>query len=89
MPLVCIMTDYAPHRAWIHPYVDSYIVSNEGMVDTMAKMGAPDEDPPHGIPVDESFMRKMDRDAVLEADGPKPDKPTILIMAGASAFPIY
>ncbi len=84
VPLVCIMTDYAPHRAWIHPYVDSYIVSNEGMVDTMAKMGAPRQKiHPYGIPVDESFYEKMDRDAVLKQMGLSPDKPTILIMAGS------
>ena len=76
VPLVCIMTDYAPHRAWIHPYVDSYIVSNEGMVDTMAKMGAPRQKiHPYGIPVDESFYEKMDRDAVLKQMGLSPDKP--------------
>ena len=58
-PLICVMTDYGPHRAWIHPYVDSYIVSNEGMVDTMAKMGAPREKiHPYGIPVEESFYEK-------------------------------
>lgn len=84
VPLVCIMTDYAPHRAWIHPYVDSYIVSNEGMVDTMAKMGAPRQKiHPYGIPVDESFYEKMDRAAVLKQMGLSPDKPTILIMAGS------
>lgn len=84
VPLVCIMTDYAPHRAWIHPYVDSYIVSNEGMVDTMAKMGAPRQKiHPYGIPVDESFYEKMDQAAVLKQMGLSPDKPTILIMAGS------
>lgn len=84
VPLVCVMTDYAPHRAWIHPYVDSYIVSNEGMVDTMAKMGAPRQKiHPYGIPVDESFYEKMDRAAVLKQMGLSPDKPTILIMAGS------
>lgn len=84
VPLICIMTDYAPHRAWIHPYVDSYIVSNEGMVDTMAKMGAPRERiHPYGIPVDESFYEKMDRAEVLKQMGLSPDRPTILIMAGS------
>ena len=84
VPLICIMTDYAPHRAWIHPYVDSYIVSNEGMVDAMAKMGAPRERVhPYGIPVDESFYEKMNRTEVLEQMGLSPDKPTILIMAGS------
>ena len=83
-PLICVMTDYGPHRAWIHPYVDSYIVSNEGMVDTMAKMSAPREKiHPYGIPVEESFYEKMDRAEVLRQLGLSPDKPTVLIMAGS------
>ena len=80
-PLICVMTDYGPHRAWIHPYVDSYIVSNEGMVDTMAKMGAPREKiHPYGIPVEESFYEKMDRAEVLRQLGLSPDKPTVQII---------
>lgn len=84
VPLICIMTDYAPHRAWIQPHVDSYIVSNEGMLDTMAKMGAPRHRVhPYGIPVDGSFYTKMDRSQVLTEMGLNPEKPTILIMAGS------
>ena len=89
-PLICVMTDYGPHRAWIHPYVDSYIVSNEGMVDTMAKMGAPREKiHPYGIPVEESFYEKMDRAEVLRQLGLSPDKPTVLIMAGSFGVSNY
>ena len=72
-PLICVMTDYGPHRAWIHPYVDSYIVSNEGMVDTMAKMGAPREKiHPYGIPVEESFYEKNGPGRGAQAAGLKP-----------------
>ena len=84
VPLICIMTDYAPHRAWLHPYVDSYIVSNEGMAEPMMKMGVPKEKiHPFGIPIDGSFYEKNNRDQALRQMGLEPDKPTILIMAGS------
>ena len=39
-PLICLMTDYGPHRAWIAPRVDAYVVSNEDMLPKMVEMGA-------------------------------------------------
>ena len=42
-PLICLMTDYGPHRAWIARQVDAYVVSNEDMVPEMVEMGAPRE----------------------------------------------
>ena len=42
-PLICLMTDYGPHRAWIAPNVDAYVVSNEGMAAQMVVWGVPKE----------------------------------------------
>lgn len=84
VPLLCIMTDYAPHKAWINPGVDSYVVSNEGMVDVMVQMGAPRElIHPYGIPVDGAFYTKKDKAAIITEMGLNPNIPTILIMAGS------
>lgn len=84
VPLLCIMTDYAPHKTWINPGVDSYVVSNEGMVDVMVQMGAPRElIHPYGIPVDGAFYTKKDRAAIITEMGLNPNIPTILIMAGS------
>ena len=30
-PLICILTDYGVHRAWIAPYVDAYVVASDVM----------------------------------------------------------
>lgn len=84
IPLMCIMTDYAPHKTWVNTGVDSYIVANEGMVDVMVDMGAPREIiHPFGIPVDNAFFTQTDRNAVLKEMGLNPSLPTILIMAGS------
>lgn len=83
-PLICIMTDYAPHRTWINKNVDSYVVANDGMIDIMEKMGVNrDIIHPYGIPIDETFYTAKDRDIILKELGLNPEVPTILIMAGS------
>lgn len=83
-PLICIMTDYAPHKTWINKCVDSYIVSNEGMIDVMVKMGADKEKiHPFGIPIDDAFYTIRDKDEILKEIGLESNVLTILIMAGS------
>ena len=83
-PIICIMTDYAPHRTWINDGVDAYVVSNEGMIDTMAGMGV-SRDIIHsfGIPIEDAFYTKRDRNIILKEMGLNPQIPTILVMAGS------
>jgi processive 1,2-diacylglycerol beta-glucosyltransferase len=84
IPLVCVMTDYAPHRCWIDENVDEYIVANDGMVDIMVKMGVPKQKiHPFGIPVDGAFHAKQNKQLALEELGLSTRLPTILIMAGS------
>jgi processive 1,2-diacylglycerol beta-glucosyltransferase len=83
-PLICLMTDYGPHRAWIADRVDAYVVSNGDMISEMEAMGAPKEKIyPFGIPVENVFFTASDRPAFLKKIGMDPDLPTILIMAGS------
>ena len=82
VPLICIMTDYGPHKAWISDNVDAYIVSSEDMVPDMEAMGVRREIVyPFGIPVYNVFFDKTDKAALLEELGMKRDQLTILIMA--------
>lgn len=83
-PLICLMTDYGPHRAWIAPNVDAYIVSTEDMIPEMKEMGV-DENKiyPFGIPVGDVFFNSGDKPSLLKKFGMDTDKPTILIMAGS------
>ncbi len=83
-PLICIMTDYGPHKAWISENVDAYIVSSEDMVPEMAAMGVrPEIVYPFGIPVHDVFFNKADKAAQLRELGLDPKLLTVLIMAGS------
>ena len=83
-PLICIMTDYAPHKTWIHEYVDSYIVANDDMPLEMQKLGVPKEIiHSFGIPIDDVFFNHDDRKAIRQSLNLDEDLPTILIMAGS------
>jgi processive 1,2-diacylglycerol beta-glucosyltransferase len=84
VPLICLMTDYGPHRAWIGDHVDAYIVSNSDMIPEMQEMGVPKERIyPFGIPVGDVFFSKGDKPELLKKLGMDADIPTILIMAGS------
>lgn len=84
VPLICIMTDYAPHRTWINPYVDAYIVANENMITPMIKMDVEsDKIFPFGIPVDDAFFSTQNREKLKKELNLKNNIPTILIMAGS------
>lgn len=84
IPLVCIMTDYAPHRTWINNYVDAYVVANENMISSMNQMDVSTEKIyPFGIPVDDAFFNTKNREDLKKELGIKQNIPTILIMAGS------
>lgn len=84
VPLICLMTDYGPHRAWIADHVDAYIVSTQDMIPEMNEMGVPTEKIyPFGIPVGDVFYNEGNKPALLKKFGMDEDVPTILIMAGS------
>ncbi len=84
VPLITLMTDYGPHRAWLGDHVDAYVVADAAMIPQMESMGVPREKiHPFGIPVENVFFTKADRPALLEKFGLEADLPTILIMAGS------
>ncbi len=94
IPLVCIMTDYAPHKTWVNQKVDAYIVSNDDMVKEMSNIGVREEVIyPYGIPIEQVFFEKKDKDLVLDELELNPNLPTILMMAGSfgvtNVFKIY
>ncbi|MGL5380155.1 MGDG synthase family glycosyltransferase [Clostridium sp.] len=84
IPLICIMTDYAPHKTWINNKVDAYIVSNEDMMNEMITRGVnKDLIHPYGIPIEGVFYEKIDKNVFLDKIELDPILPTILIMAGS------
>ncbi|HEX3027315.1 MAG TPA: glycosyltransferase [Clostridia bacterium] len=83
-PLICLMTDYGPHRAWFGDHVDAYIVSTADMIPEMEAMGVKKEKIyPFGIPVGDVFFTTKEKPELLEKFGMDAGKPTILIMAGS------
>lgn len=94
IPLLCIMTDYAPHKTWVNQKVDAYIVSNDDMVKEMRDIGVREEIIyPYGIPIEQVFFEKKDKDLVLNELELNPNLHTILMMAGSfgvtNVFKIY
>ena len=94
IPLICIMTDYAPHKAWISDKVDAYIVANDDMVTKMIAEGVDSRCIyPYGIPVDEVFFEEKEKQLVIEELGLDKNLPTILMMAGSfgvsNVFDVY
>lgn len=94
IPLLCVMTDYAPHKTWIGSDVDAYIVANDDMINEMVELGVDKKNIySFGIPIDEVFFQEKDKKAVLEELGLNPELPTILMMAGSfgvtNVFKIY
>lgn len=83
-PLICIMTDYGPHKAWISDNVDAYIVSSEDMIPEMVDLGVRQEIVyPFGIPVHDVFFDPADKAALLRELGLEDDLLTVLVMAGS------
>ena len=83
IPLVGILTDYAPHSYWINEGVDKYVVPSEKIKDSLVRKGVPPEKiEPSGTPIDPAFATSTDTKHILRETGFSGDKPIILIMGG-------
>jgi len=84
-PLICIITDYGLHRAWIAEQVDAYVVASEDMVPELTtSFNVPKEKIfPFGIPVHDVFFEKSYNDMVLRDLNLDSKLPTVLFMAGS------
>lgn len=94
IPLVCVITDYTPHKTWLSSHVDAYIVASKEMVQKMVDLGIDKKKIfPFGIPVDNSFFERKNRSEIIKELGLKDGINTILIMAGSfgvkGILPIY
>lgn len=84
VPVITILTDYAPHNLWLHPCIDAYVVSNSDMISEMAERGINKNiiyD--FGIPVELSFINSYDKSEVFEELELDTSKKTILVMGGS------
>ncbi len=84
IPIVTILTDFAPHQTYFHDGINAYIVSCNDMVESMVERGIEREKIyPFGIPIKQEFYNDFPRRETLKEEGLNPDLRTILIMAGS------
>jgi processive 1,2-diacylglycerol beta-glucosyltransferase len=84
IPILVILTDYAPHNFWLHKGIDAYVVSNEDMIEDMAFRGI-DKNQVHdlGIPVSLDFFKQYNRENTLKSLNLDINKTTFLVMGGS------
>jgi processive 1,2-diacylglycerol beta-glucosyltransferase len=87
IPLVAVLTDYAPHSYWIYDSVNKYIVPSG---ETAGKLINDGVDPARiaqfGIPIDAKFRNKTDKDAICAKIGLDARKSCILVMGGTQGL---
>lgn len=82
--LLCLITDYGLHRAWVADRVDKYVVASEDMVPELTALDVPEEDIlPIGIPVHQVFLERRSKEEARISLGLDPDRPTVTMMAGS------
>ncbi len=87
IPLVGVLTDYAPHLYWLHETIDVYVVPAEEMKQRFVSNGVDERRiQVLGIPVNPSFLDPVDRQAVYAQFGLDPEIPVILVMGGGGGF---
>jgi len=84
IPSVTVITDYAAHRAWIHPYTDLYLVASTEVRAQLLKENVPlHKIKVTGIPIKQVFLQEYNREELKRKYNLDPLKKTILISAGA------
>ncbi len=83
LPLIGVITDYCPHRFWIHPQVDFYTVASEKAKEILRNEGVEEEKiKVMGIPVSIKFLNTFSKKDVAYEFGFQSDLPAVLIMGG-------
>ncbi|MFH1519081.1 MAG: glycosyltransferase [Candidatus Omnitrophota bacterium] len=82
-PLVAIITDYHPHRFWIHPFVDRYIVACQEAKNVLISEGIDAEKVKIlGIPISVKFLTSYPKEQISRELGFVADLDSVLIMGG-------
>lgn len=84
LPVLSIMTDYGPHRAYLASHIDAYIVPSPEAKEALVKLDVEESRVfPFGIPISQTFFQERDRGALRRQFSLEPELPVILIMAGS------
>ena len=83
IPLLAVVTDYHPHKFWIHDYVDRYVVACRDAQEVLMGHGVPQEKIKiFGIPISVDFLHSHPHQDIVTEFGFAGDLTSILIMGG-------
>ena len=84
IPIATVMTDYRLQKNWITPHSQRYYVATDELKSEFMDIGVPREQiKVTGIPISDKFEQDIDKATWLRQNNLDPDKPTILMSAGA------
>ena len=87
VPIIAVLTDYAPHSYWVYSNVDQYIVPSKETGDKLTADGIDQSRiKVYGIPIDPKFRTSPDKKGLREKLGLDPEKPCVLIMGGTQGL---
>lgn len=87
IPLIGVLTDYAPHSYWVFSDVDKYIVPSPETGRKLIDNGVdPAKIEEFGIPIDPSFNKCRSRAEIFAELGLDEDLPCVLIMGGTQGL---
>lgn len=84
MPIVGVLTDYAPHRYWVHPEINLYVVPLREVGNVLVKERISENRiRDFGIPIDPKFLtERIDKRNILKKLGLGESLPIVLVMGG-------
>ncbi|MCQ9207899.1 MAG: glycosyltransferase [Omnitrophica bacterium] len=87
LPLVGVLTDYAPHVYWLNDYIDLYVVPDPKVGKKLLQKGVSGErQRTLGIPIDKKFGQQTNCEEVFRKLKLDPKLPVILIMGGSQGL---
>lgn len=87
LPLVGVLTDYAPHSYWLFDEVNFYVAPSAETARVLVDRGIPSPKvKAYGIPVDPKFRDEHDLGPLRKSLGFREEDPTILIMGGSQGL---
>ena len=87
VPLIGVLTDYAPHSYWIYDTVDYYVTPSEEVKDRFIRKGVASEKiRVYGIPISPKFSLKHNKEELAKKFGLNLNRPIILAMGGSQGL---
>lgn len=87
IPLIAVLTDYAPHSYWIYDNIDYYVTPSDEVSIRLIKKGVrPEKIRPLGIPFDPKFTKSVVKKEIMAKLGLNAKIPILLIMGGGQGL---